>query len=328
MQPVSKWGHDEMKGEARSRSWKVGQSTGVLVGLLVLAVALTILTPFFLTLDNLLNVALQTATYILVSVGMTFVIVTGGIDLSVGSVAALAGVVMAMSMKAGVGVGISIMLGIAAGLPCGLLNGVLVSRVGLPPFIVTLATMSIIRGIALILTGGIPIYGFPASFRWFGTGRIGAVPVAAVIALVVAVIGGFIFKKTKVGHYATAIGNNEEAVRLCGINVNRYKIIPYVISGLSAAMAAIVITGRLNTAEPLAGWMIEMDAVAAVVMGGTSLAGGRGSILGTVLGALLMGVMGNGLNMMSVQSHYQQLAMGAVILVAVLLDKMRDQTRS
>lgn len=317
-----------MTGVKGSRRLRIGQSAGVLIGLLALVVLLSILTPLFLTLDNLLNVALQTATYILVAVGMTFVIVTGGIDLSVGSIAALAGVVMALAMKAGMNVGISTLLGLVVGLLCGLLNGIFVANVNLQPFIVTLATMSMMRGLALILTGGIPIYGFPAAFRWCGTGRIGIVPVAALASLILAALGGFIFKKTKIGHYATAIGDNEEAARLCGISVKRHKIIVYVISGLTAAMAAIIITGRLNTAEPLAAWNIEMDAVAAVVMGGTSLAGGKGSILGTVMGALLMGVMRNGLNLMSVQANYQQLAMGAIILVAVLFDKVRGQSRS
>jgi len=317
-----------MKNSKKMRPLRLGQSIGVLVGLLVLAVILSLLTPLFLTIDNLLNVALQSATYILVATGMTFVVVTGGIDLSVGSIAALAGVVMALTMKAGVNPGISVLLGLIVGIVCGLLNGLLVAKVNLPPFIVTLATMSVIRGLALILTGGIPIYGFPAAFRWLGTGRLGVIPVAALISLLIAAFGGLIFKKTKIGHYATAIGDNEEATRLCGINVSKYKALVYVISGLTAAMAAVIITGRLNTAEPLAGYMIEMDAVAAVVMGGTSLAGGKGSILGTTLGALLMGVMRNGLNLMSVQSNYQQLAMGVIILIAVLLDKIRGKSRA
>ena len=317
-----------MTNSKKIRLLRLGQSVGVLIGLLVLAVILSILTPLFLTIDNLLNVALQSATYILVATGMTFVVVTGGIDLSVGSIAALAGVVMALAMKAGVNPGISVFLGLIVGIVCGLLNGLLVAKANLPPFIVTLATMSVIRGLALILTGGIPIYGFPAAFRWLGTGRVGVIPVAALISLLIAALGGLIFKKTKIGHYATAIGDNEEATRLCGINVSKYKALVYVISGLTAAMAAVIITGRLNTAEPLAGYMIEMDAVAAVVMGGTSLAGGKGSILGTTLGALLMGVMRNGLNLMSVQSNYQQLAMGAIILIAVLLDKIRGKSRA
>lgn len=317
-----------MTNSKKIRLSRLGQSAGVLIGLLVLAVILSILTPLFLTIDNLLNVMLQSATYILVATGMTFVVVTGGIDLSVGPIAALAGVVMALTMKAGINPGISVFLGLIVGAVCGLFNGLLVAKVNLPPFIVTLATMSIIRGLALILTGGIPIYGFPAGFRWLGTGRVGVISVAAIIALLIAVLGGLIFKKTKIGHYATAIGDNEEATRLCGINVSKYKTLVYVISGLTAAMAAVIITGRLNTAEPLAGWMIEMDAVAAVVMGGTSLAGGRGSILGTTLGALLMGVMRNGLNLMSVQSNYQQLAMGAIILIAVLLDKLRGKSQA
>lgn len=306
------------------RSWNLGQSAGALVGLIILTVFLSIASPYFLTWDNLLNVALQTATYILVALGMTYVIVTGGIDLSVGSVSALAGVVMALAMKNGMSVGGAICLGLITSIPCGLVNGLLISFGNLQPFIVTLGTMSIMRGIALILTGGIPIYGFPKAFRWFGTGRVGGVPIAAIIAVVVALVAAFLFTKTKVGHYATAIGSNEEAARLCGINVKLYKTIPYVISAVLAALAAVVITGRLNTAEPTAGVGMEMDAVAAVVMGGTSLAGGKGSITGTILGALLMGVLRNGLNLMSVQSHYQQLAMGGVILIAVLLDKMRN----
>lgn len=303
----------------------LGQAAGALVGLLILAVFLSVASPFFLTWDNLLNIALQTATYILVALGMTYVIVTGGIDLSVGSVAALAGVVMALAMKSGVSVCCAILLGIAVSIPCGLLNGLLVSFAGLQPFIVTLATMSLVRGVALILTGGIPIYGFPQGFRWFGTGRVAGIPIAAIIAVIVAVVTAFVFTKTKVGHYATAIGSNQEAARLSGINVKLYKIVPYVISAVLSALAAVVITGRLNTAEPTAGVAMEMDAVAAVVMGGTSLVGGRGSVVGTILGALLMGVLRNGLNLMSVQSHYQQLAMGGVILIAVLLDKVRNK---
>ncbi len=305
-----------------------GQAIGILIGLAVLVVGLSLATPLFFTVDNLLNVLLQSATYIIVAIGMTFTIVTGCVDLSVGSVAAFSSVVMALAMKGKVPVAGSIAMGLVVGVACGVLNGVGVGWARLPAFIVTLATQNIVRGLALIATQGVPIYGFPKSFRMFGTGRIWGIPIASLISLLVFAVGAFVFTRTKIGHYATAIGGNEDATRLCGINVRKYRIVVYMISGFAAALAGVIITARLNTAEPLTAFGIEGDAIASVIMGGTSLSGGKGTVIGTVLGALVMAVLRNGMNLLSVQAYYQQVIMGIVILSAVFMDRIKTANRS
>jgi ribose transport system permease protein len=293
---------------------------GTLIGLGVLCAILWILTPYFLTVSNLLNIAEQTSINAIVAVGMTFVIVSGGIDLSVGSIVALSGVVLGVALQSGQPMPAALFLAGAVGLVCGLANGALVSWGGLPPFIVTLGTMSIARGAALLFTEGRPVSGFDPGFRILATGRIAFIPAPVIVTILVYVAAHFVLTRTTFGRYVYAIGGNEEATRLSGVSVRFHKTMIYGVSGLMSAIAAIILTARLNSAQPIAGMMYELDAIAATVIGGTSLMGGEGSLGGTLVGALIMGVLRNGLNLLGVSSFLQQIVIGGVIVVAVLLD--------
>ncbi len=284
---------------------------------------LSLASPFFMTWDNWRNILDQSALQVIIAVGMTFVICTGGIDLSVGSVTALSGVCMAVAMHAGVSVETAVLLGIAAGAFVGMSNGLLISRLNLNPFIVTLGTMAVARGVALIITKGIPIYGFPQDFTWWGNGHIGQLNPPMLVAIFIALLGALVLNKTKLGYYTLALGGNEEALRRSGVAHKIYKLIIYIICGITAAIGGLVVTARLNTAEPLAGSMFELDAIAAVVLGGTDMKGGRGSITGTIMACLLLGVLRNGLTILSIPSYYQQLAIGIIILVAIIISELR-----
>ena len=302
---------------------------GTLIGLAVLCAILWILTPYFLTVSNLLNIAEQTSINAIVAVGMTFVILSGGIDLSVGSIVALSGVVLGAALQSGQPLPVALVLAAAVGLACGLGNGALVSWGGLPPFIVTLGTMSIARGAALLFTEGRPVSGFDPGFRMLATGRVAFIPAPVIATIVVYAIAHFVLTRTTFGRYVYAIGGNEEATRLSGVAIRFHKTMIYGVSGLMSAIAAIILTARLNSAQPIAGMMYELDAIAATVIGGTSLMGGEGSLGGTLVGALIMGVLRNGLNLLGVSSFLQQIVIGAVIVVAVLLDtilKRRNRT--
>jgi ribose transport system permease protein len=260
---------------------------------------------------------------------MTFVILSGGIDLSVGSIVALSGVVLGAALQSGQPLPMALILAAAVGLACGLGNGALVSWGGLPPFIVTLGTMSIARGAALLFTEGRPVSGFDPGFRMLATGRVAFIPAPVIATILVYAIAHFVLTRTTFGRYVYAIGGNEEATRLSGVAIRFHKTMIYGVSGLMSAIAAIILTARLNSAQPIAGMMYELDAIAATVIGGTSLMGGEGSLGGTLVGALIMGVLRNGLNLLGVSSFLQQIVIGAVIVVAVLLDtilKRRNRT--
>jgi ribose/xylose/arabinose/galactoside ABC-type transport system permease subunit len=301
---------------------------GTLIGLIMLCIILWILTPHFLTVSNLLNVTQQTAINAIIAVGMTFVIITAGIDLSVGSIMAFSGVVLASALNAGLPIPLAIFIGLGVGLLCGLVNGLLITFGNLPPFISTLGMMSVARGAALLYTQGRPISGFTGSFRFLAVGEILSVPVPVIIMIVVYLIAHTLLTRTKLGRYTYAIGGNEEAALLSGINVKFYKTIVYGLSGLLSGLAAIILTARLNSAQPIAGIMYELDAIAATVIGGTSLMGGEGRIVGTLIGALIMGVLRNGLNLLGVSSFIQQTVIGAVIIIAVLVDMALKKQRS
>jgi len=293
---------------------------GTVIGLAALCVVLWILTPYFLTVSNLLNIAEQTSINAIVAVGMTFVILSGGIDLSVGSIVALSGVVLGTALQGGQPIPIALLLSLVVGLACGLGNGALISWGGLPPFIVTLGTMSIARGAALLYTEGRPVSGFDASFRVLATGRAGFIPAPVIAMVLVYLVAHFALTRTTFGRYVYAIGGNEEATRLSGVAIRFHKTMIYGVSGLMSAAAAAILTARLNSAQPIAGMMYELDAIAATVIGGTSLMGGEGSLGGTLVGALIMGVLRNGLNLLGVSSFLQQIVIGGVIVIAVLLD--------
>jgi len=301
---------------------------GTLAGLLGLCAVLWILTPHFLTVSNLLNVAQQTAINAIIAVGLTFVIISGGIDLSVGSIVAFSGVVLASLLQRAVPLPLALLAGLGTGLACGLVNGLLITFGRLPPFIATLGLMSVARGAALLYTGGRPIAGFAESFRWLATGEVLYLPAPVALMVVVYVLAHFMLRRTRFGRYVFAIGGNEEAALLSGVPVRFHKAAVYAASGALSGLAAAVLTARLNSAQPIAGINYELDAIAATVIGGTSLMGGQGSVVGTLIGALIMGVLRNGLNLLDVSSFVQQVVIGAVIILAVLMDMaLKDQKR-
>jgi ribose transport system permease protein len=295
---------------------------GTLAVLLVLGTAITVLTPHFLTVPNLLNVAQQTVINAVIAVGMTFVIISAGIDLSVGSILAFAGVVIAQRLHAGWPPVLAIGAGLGVGLLCGTVNGLLITLGRLPPFIATLGMMSVARGAALLATDGRPISGFSIGFRWIANGQVAGLPAPVILMAALYLAAHFVLHRTKFGRYAYAIGGNEEAALLSGVPVRPYKIGIYAAGGGLAALSAVVLTARLNSAQPIAGLNYELDAIAATVIGGTSLMGGEGSVLGTLIGALIMGVLRNGLNLLGISSFIQQVVIGAVIIAAVLLDTL------
>ncbi len=304
-----------------------GRQFGTLGGLIALSLTLWILTPHFLTVSNLLNVAQQTSLNAIIAVGLTFVIISGGIDLSVGSIVAFSGVVMASLIQRAVPLPLALLGGLAFGFACGLVNGLLVTFGRLPPFIATLGMMSMARGGALLYTDGRPLSGFAEDFRWLATGEILRVPVPVVVMIALYVVAHFILHRTKFGRYLFAIGGNEEAALLSGVPVRFHKTMVYGMGGLLSAAASVLLTARLNSAQPIAGINYELDAIAATVIGGTSLMGGQGSVVGTLIGALIMGVLRNGLNLLGVSSFVQQVVIGAVIILAVLMDTAFKQPK-
>jgi ribose transport system permease protein len=297
-----------------------GRQFGTLLGLIALVIVLWILTPYFLTISNLLNIAQQTAINAIIAVGMTFVIIAAGIDLSVGSILAFSGVVLASVLHTGLPMPLAIIIGLGIGLLCGLLNGFLITYGRLPPFISTLGMMSVARGAALLYSNGRPISGFSPSFRFLATGEVFHIPMPVITMIFVYIIAHFVLTKTKLGRYTYAIGGNEEAALLSGVNVKFHKAMVYGICGMLSGLAAVILTARLNSAQPIAGIMYELDAIAATVIGGTSLMGGEGTIIGTLIGAFIMGVLRNGLNLLGVSSFIQQIVIGSVIIIAVLVD--------
>ncbi|MFH9669396.1 substrate-binding domain-containing protein [Streptomyces globisporus] len=301
---------------------------GALSALVVLVVAMSLLSGDFLTTQNLLNVGVQAAVTAILAFGVTFVIVSAGIDLSVGSVAALSATVLAWSAtSAGVPVVLAVVLAIVTGIACGYVNGALISYGKLPPFIATLAMLSIARGLSLVISQGSPI-AFPDSVSRLGDTLGGWLPVPVLVMIAMGLITALILGRTFIGRSMYAIGGNEEAARLSGLRVKRQKIVIYALSGLFAAVAGIVLASRLVSAQPQAAQGYELDAIAAVVIGGASLAGGVGKASGTLIGALILAVLRNGLNLLSVSAFWQQVVIGVVIAVAVLLDTLRRKAGS
>src|SRR5262249_3962477 len=254
--------------------------------------------------------------------------VSGGIDLSVGSTLAVAGVVLAMALKAGWALPLAVLAAIGAGAAIGAANGAGIAFGRLPPFIITLGMMSVARGAGLLLTDGRPVSGFDERFRRLATGHLLGVPAPIVLTIVLYVLAHLILSRTRFGRYVYGIGGNEEATRLSGVAVRFHKTMVYVVSGVASAVAAVLLAARLNTAQPIAGINYELDAIAATVIGGTSLSGGEGSLGGTIIGALTMGVLRNGLNLLGVSSFLQQLVIGVVIIAAVLVDRLLKERRS
>jgi ribose transport system permease protein len=302
---------------------KVGlRDAGTLFGLLAIVVVFSVLSPNFLTTGNLLNILQQSSINACVALGMTLVIISGGIDLSVGPTAAIAAVIAAVLMAAGAPIVVAIPAALLFGMAAGALNGVLVAYGGLQPFIVTLGTLSLYRATALIYTGGNPIFGIPPQFRaLFNTSFFFGIPNPVVIVAVLALVIWVLLNKTPLGEYFLAVGGNEEASHIAGVPVAMTKIASYGISGCLAAVAGLVLVGRLGAADPTLGNLWELDAIAAAAIGGASLMGGKGSIVGTLLGAVILGSLRNGLTLLNVQAFYQLFATGLIILVAMLIDR-------
>jgi len=274
----------------------------------------------FLSLSNLTNVARQVSIFAIIGTGMTFVIITAGIDLSVGSLLALTGCVAMTIIDKTNGDFIGIIAGILVGAICGAVNGITVSRFRVPPFIATLAGLTVFRGLSLVITKGLPIVKFEGSFRFIGQGVIAGIPVPVIIMVIVVIVMQLVLSRTAFGAYIYAVGGNEEAARLSGIKVAWVKFWAYVLCGLLSGLAGMILMARLSSAQPAVGEGFELDAIAAVVLGGTSLMGGRGAVWSTLIGALVIGILSNGMNLMGVHSHYQLVAKGVLIVLAVMLD--------
>lgn len=296
---------------------------GPLIGLILIIILLSFLSENFFTLNNILNLLRQISINALIAFGMTFVILTAGIDLSVGSMLALGSALTAGMITSGMDPILAIFLGLLLGLLLGAMNGIIITKGKVAPFIATLATMTIFRGATLVYTEGKPITGLSDStaFEMIGKGYFFWIPVPVIIMIIVFVILFFLLNNTVFGKRVYAVGGNEEAATLSGVKTDNVKIWVYALTGMLSVLAGIILMSRLNSAQPTAGTMYELDAIAAVVIGGTSLMGGRGRITGTLIGCLIIGVISNGLNLLNVSSFYQQIVKGAVILFAVMLDR-------
>ncbi|EGS59141.1 ribose ABC transporter permease [Vibrio cholerae] len=305
-----------------SKEWLIEQKS--LIALLFLVVVVSFLNPNFFTVDNLLNILRQTSVNAIIAVGMTLVILTAGIDLSVGSVLALCGAFAATLVAMEVPVLVAVPTALLAGAALGAISGIIIAKGKVQAFIATLVTMTLLRGVTMVYTDGRPIStGFTDTadtFAWFGTGYALGIPVPVWLMVMVFAGAWYLLNHTRFGRYVYAVGGNESATRLSGINVDRVKIGVYAICGLLAALAGIIVTSRLSSAQPTAGMGYELDAIAAVVLGGTSLMGGKGRIMGTLIGALIIGFLNNALNLLDVSSYYQMIAKAVVILLAVLVD--------
>ncbi|WP_112480293.1 ribose ABC transporter permease [Vibrio variabilis] len=312
----------ENKKPLFNKEWLIEQKS--LIALIFLIIVVSFLNPNFFTVDNIMNILRQTSVNAIIAVGMTLVILTAGIDLSVGSVLALCGAFAASLIAMEVPVLIAVPTALLAGAALGAISGIIIAKGKVQAFIASLVTMTLLRGVTMVYTDGRPIStGFTDTadaFAWFGTGYALGIPVPVWIMVVVFASVWYLLNHTRFGRYVYALGGNESATRLSGINVDKVKIGVYAICGLLAALAGIIVTSRLSSAQPTAGMGYELDAIAAVVLGGTSLMGGKGRIMGTLIGALIIGFLNNALNLLDVSSYYQMIAKAVVILLAVLVD--------
>lgn len=317
-----------MKTQQKSGLTTVLARYGSFGVLFVITLAMALANKSFLTVPNLINVARQVSINTIIAAGMTFIIITAGIDLSVGSLVALSSCVAMIIIQATgsslLGIGAGILVGGAAGA----FNGAFVAIAGIPPFIATLAGLTIYRGIALIITGGTPIIRFEGGFLTLGQGMVLGIPVPVIVMVAVVVLMDFLLTRTAFGAHIYSVGGNEEASRLSGIKVGKVKFLVYVTGGMLTALAGMVLMGRLSSAQPNTGEGFELDAIAAVILGGTSLMGGRGSIWGTMVGAFIIGILNNGFNLIAVDAHFQLVAKGIIILLAVLLDRYLKRKRN
>ncbi len=307
----------------------IRENAGILAALIVLCAILSLLpqtSSAFVASKNIFNILRQISTNMLLACGMTMVIILGGIDLSVGSIIALSGVLAAGCVaRYNMPIGSAVLVGILVGLVIGAANGVVISKTTIPPFIVTLATMNIARGLAKVYTGGSPVRVVTTEWQFIGAGYIGSIPVPVIIMVAVLIVTGFIMNRTRMGRHIYAVGGNPQAARFSGIKVPRVKFFVHTYSGLMAGLAGVILASRMYSGQPTAGEGAEMDAIAAVVVGGTSMAGGAGKLGGTIIGALIIGILSNGLNLLNVNTFWQDVVKGAVILAAVFIDYLKNR---
>lgn len=323
---------EETSGHAIQKFFKPNKESlgkyGILIAFVILCVILSVITPNFLTLTNISVIVKQVSINALLAFGVTFVIITGGIDLSLGSIVAVTGVVAASFAHPDTyPLPVPLLMGLLVGILFGAFNGFIITKAKVPAFIVTLGTMTIGRGLALILSKGRPVSNLSDSFNFIGGGTIGGIPVPIIMLGIIFMICLLMLKKTTTGRYIYAIGGNEQAAKASGIDVNKVKLFVYTLSGALAAIAGIVLASRITTGQPNIGAGFELTAIAAAVIGGTSTSGGIGSITGTLIGALLIGVISNSLDLLNVSSYYQQVIMGAIIIIAVSIDNISRSKR-
>jgi ribose/xylose/arabinose/galactoside ABC-type transport system permease subunit len=303
------------------------RETGILIPLILLCVLISIMNPVFFSFDNINDVLRSTSYILIISIGMTFVLIAAGLDLSVGSFLALCGLICGICLKSGMSIPLAILIGLLSGVAGGLLNALVVVKFSIPPLITTLGTMYMARGLVLVITKGTPIYPLPTAFSQFSLGSFLGIPYVVILTAVLAIVANWVLKHTIYGRKVYAIGGNEETARYSGINVNRIKASVYVIVTILAALSGILMAARLGSAQPSIGDGYEMQVITAVIIGGTSLNGGSGTILGTVFGALFMSVLYNGMNLVGVSAYWQKFVMGLIIVFAVGLDQYKRNKR-
>ena len=292
---------------------------GLMIGFILISLVISIITPNFLSYTNIMNILRQSSIIGIMAIGTTFVIIGGGFDISVGSILALAAA-MVLGLQRSIPWGAAVIVVLLVGAAIGFVNGFLSAKIHIVPIITTLGTMTIVRGLTYLYTGGYPILGYSESFKFIGSGYIGTIPFPIIIFLLNVVFWQFILSKTELGRYSCAVGGNKESTRLSGISADRYQIMTFVIGGLMAAMAGIVYASRLNSATPLAGQGYELDAIASTVIGGTSVSGGEGTVVGTLIGVLLLTIISNMFNLLGIQVYIQYLIKGVIILTVVGVD--------
>ncbi len=318
---------EQFAGRKRLDVKKVLNHYGVFLALILVCILLSFLTPAFMTSRNIINVVRQVSVYGLLAIGVMLVVLTGEIDLSVGSIVALSGVAAALAVKSGAPWYLALILGLGSGMAAGLVNGLFVTLGNVPSFITTLGMQGIARGVALLLTNGYPVSGLGDDFRFIGRGSIGFLPVPIIVLLACSLLMAFVTKRRDFGRNLFAIGGSRKAALYSGINVRKEIVKAFVLSGFFSGLAGVVLTARLGAAETVAGDGFEQIAIAAVVIGGASLAGGKGNMMGTLVGTLIIGVINNGMTLLSIQTYWQKIVQGAIIVLAVLLNTVQIRSR-
>ncbi|WP_018924500.1 ABC transporter permease [Salsuginibacillus kocurii] len=307
--------------------FKINQEIILLLVLIALIAFFALMSDNFLTGSNFINIIRQAAMLGIIAAGMTMVLLIGGIDLSVASNVALTSVIAALSMAAGIDPILAVLIGVAVGTTVGMVNGLIVTKIGIPALITTLGMMTIVRGAAFVSTDGYPVFDFPDTMRWIGTGHVLQIPVPAIIMAIVFIVVWFILYRTKLGRHIYALGGNQEAAHLSGINIFKVKMFVYMTSGFCSGIAGIILLGRLNSGQPNALQAFELEVVTAVVLGGVSIFGGQGKLLGVFLGVLILGVLANGLVILNVGEFYQMVITGLVLLIAVGMDRIYNKKK-